>query len=274
MNATPVGALLLCRADLSAVRPPALLLREQQLLVPAGDGWSALVPEGKSWRGSGDSEGDPVDRVLVGWASAVAVASNRPALALWWDGDRAGFVLAAGFRRPVGYIWLADGTPVGEHEAIRTFAARLGLDPVLDVQALEPLILPDPESDARARLIGLIAVLARTGLDLPPGLTPGEPADRLRATARALGAEALSGGEWDGWRDAVRAELHAVEEGLDHWLRAPRGRTTAQTLGAVQLAVGVPMALWGARRRSPGWVAAGAVLIVNGALGYLRSPWP
>ncbi|MGW4575733.1 hypothetical protein ACWEM5_31700, partial [Streptomyces tendae] len=31
--------------------------------------------------------------------------------------------------RPVGYVWLANGTPAGEDEAMRTFAARLGLDP-------------------------------------------------------------------------------------------------------------------------------------------------
>ncbi|MEU4495000.1 hypothetical protein AB0F96_16550 [Streptomyces sp. NPDC023998] len=257
MNATSVGALLLCRAEPAVVRPPAHLLREQQLLIPAGQNWSMLVPEGKPWLDGGE----PVDRVLAGWATALAVGVNWPVLALWWDGDRAGFTLASGFRRPVGYTWLADGTPVGEDEAMRTFAARLGLDPVLDMQALEPLTLPDPGSDARTRLLGLIAVLARDGLYLPMGMTPGESADRLRSVARALGAEPV---EWSGWRDAVRAELDVVEGGpLGPWLRGPKARL----LGAAQLAAGVPLAVWGLRRRSGGWAVAGAVLMAHGVLG-------
>ncbi|MFC5150453.1 hypothetical protein [Streptomyces amakusaensis] len=266
MNATPVGALLLCRAEPSTVRPAAHLLRERQLLAPAGDDWSVLVPEGKPWREAGEQ----VDRVLAGWASAVAVATNRPTLALWWDGERAGFTLASGFRRPVGYVWLADGTPAGESEAMHTFAARLGLDPVLDVQSLDPLTRPDTASDARARLLGLVAVLTRAGLRLPPGLLPGEPGGRLRATARALGAETV---EWAGWRDAVRAEFHAVEEGLDHWLKERDDQDHARTLGAVQLAAGLPLALYGLRRGSAGWVAAGAVLMLNGAVALRRLPW-
>ncbi|MFF4227850.1 hypothetical protein [Streptomyces sp. NPDC001820] len=261
MNPTPVGALLLCRAEPAAVGPAAHLMREHQLLAPAGQRWSVLVPEGKPWLDGGE----PVDRVLAGWAVALAVAANWPVLALWWDGDRAGFTLASGFRRPVGYTWLADGTPVGEDEAMRTFAARLGLDPVLDLQALEPLARPDPGADGRARLLGLIAVLARTGLALPAGLSPGEPADRLRSVARELGAETV---EWSGWRDAVRAELHAVEEGrLGRWLRGPRARL----LGAAQLAAGVPLLAWGFARRPAGlgWAAAGAVLVANGALSLV-----
>lgn len=257
MNATSVGALLLCRAGTEAVRPPAHLLREQLLLAPAGPEWSVLIPEGKPWL----HDGEPVDRVLAGWAVALAVGANWPVLALWWDSDRAGFTLASGFRRPVGYIWLADGTPVGEDEAMRTFAGRLGLDPVLDLQELEPLTRPDSGADARARLLGLIAVLARTGLALPTGLSPGEPADRLRSVARAQEAEAV---EWSGWRDAVRAELDVVEEGpLGPWLRGPKARL----LSAAQLAAGIPLAVWGVRRGSGGWVVAGAVLIAHGALG-------
>ncbi|MFI6285444.1 hypothetical protein ACIBCM_11915 [Streptomyces sp. NPDC051018] len=260
MNAIPVGALLLCRAGPSAVRSPAQLLRERQLLVPAGDEWSVLVPEGAPWR-----EDEPVDRVLGGWAAALAVAvgSGRPVLALWWDADGAGFTLASGFRRPVGYIWLADGTPVGEDEAMLTFAERLGLDPVLDVQDLEPLTLPDPDADSRARLAGLAAVLSRAGLDLPRGLTLGAPGARLLAAAREAGAERV---EWVGWRDAVRTELHSVEESLDHWLREPGDRTGPRLLGAVQLAAGVPLVAWGLRRGGAGWTVAGAVLIAQGAL--------
>ncbi|MFE5995471.1 hypothetical protein ACFQ6C_01060 [Streptomyces sp. NPDC056454] len=270
MNATSTGALLLCRADPETVRPLAHLLREQMLLTRAGGEWSVLVPEGKPWRGTGPSETgpsgsagpEPVDRVIGGWASALAVGSPWPVLALWWDADRAGYTLAAGFRRPVGYIWLTDGTPVGEDEAMRTFAARLGLDPVLDLQALEELTRPDPEADAEARLRGLLAVLTRTGLILPTGLTPGESADRLRSVAAVQrGAERV---EWAGWRDAVRVELDAVENSsLGPWVRGPRARAIA----TAQLAAGLPLLLWGARRRSGGWVAAGAVLLAQGALG-------
>ncbi|MEU9704167.1 hypothetical protein [Streptomyces sp. NPDC047981] len=264
MNATsgsrPAGALLLCRAEPAAVRPPAQLLREQLLLAPAGTEWSVVVPEGKPWLHGGE----PVERVVTGWATALAVsAATWPVLALWWDADRAGFTLAAGFRRTVGYTWLADGTPVGEDEAMRTFAARLALDPVLDVQALEPLTRPDPDADADARLVGLTAVLARVGLVLPTGLTPGESADRLRSVALAQGAEQL---EWSGWRDAVRAELDAVEGGpFGPYLRGPRARL----LGAVQLGAGLPLLAWGIGRRSGGWTAAGALLVAHGALGLV-----
>lgn len=279
MTAASVGALLLCRADPETVRPVARLLQERMLLTPAGDGWSALVPDRKPWRhdghdgnggaaghgsgGPGHTGAEPVDRVLGGWATALAVGSTWPVLALWWDGERSGFTLAAGFRRPVGYVWLADGTPAGEDEAMRTFAARLGLDPVLDLQALEALTQGDPEADADARLRGLLAVLTRAGVSMPPGLTPGEPADRLRAAAGAhREAEVI---EWAGWRDAVRVELDAVESGsLGPWIIGPRARAVA----AVQVAAGLPLALWGARRRSGGWIAAGLVLLAQGALGF------
>ncbi|GGT81384.1 MULTISPECIES: hypothetical protein [Streptomyces] len=262
MNATPgsrpVGALLLCRAEPAAVRPPAQLLREELLLAPAGIDWSVLVPEGKPWVHGGE----PVERVVTGWATALAVsAAAWPVLALWWDGDRAGFILAAGFRRSVGYTWLADGTPVGEDEAMRTFAARLALDPVLDVQALEPLTEPDRDADAHTRLIGLTAVLARVGLELPTGLTPGHSADRLRSVALAQGAEEV---EWSGWRDAVRAELDAVEGGrLGPYLVGPRARL----LCAAQLGAGLPVLAWGLARRSGGWTTAGALLVADGMLG-------
>ncbi|MFJ2112075.1 MULTISPECIES: hypothetical protein [unclassified Streptomyces] len=268
MTATSVGALLLCRAEPAAVRPAAHLLRERLLLAPAGGEWSVLVPEGKPWLDGAD----PVERVVTGWAAALAVGASWPVLALWWDGDRAGYTLAAGFRRTVGYVWLADGTPVGEDEAMRTFAARLGLDPVLDLQALEPLSRPDPEADSGARLLALTAFLARTGLVLPAGLTPGEPADRLREVVRVQpDAESV---EWAGRRDALRAELDVVEDGpFGPWLRGPRARL----LGAAQLTAGIPLTLWAARRRSAGWAFAGGLLMVQGALALaydrLRTPW-
>lgn len=284
MNATsPAGALLLCRAEPEAVRPVATLLRERMLLAPAGGGWSVLVPEGKPWRGPGRGPGsgvgtgpgpgpgtgfrvadvtEPVDRVVSGWATALAVGSTWPVLALWWDGDRAGYTLAAGFRRPVGYVWLADGTPAGEDEAMRTFAERLGLDPVLDVQALEELTRPDPDADARIRLRGLLAVLTRIGLVLPPGLDPDTPGDRLYAAADDRPeAEPVA---WTGWRGAVRAELDSVESSrLGPWMRGPRARM----LAGAQFAAGLPLVLRGIRRRGGGWALAGALLMAHGALG-------
>ncbi|HWU11221.1 MAG TPA: hypothetical protein VN520_33505 [Streptomyces sp.] len=276
MTATSAGALLLCRAGPGSVRPVARLLPERMLLVPAGAGWSVLVPEGKPWRKAGredhrgtpaagdppdEGSAEPVDRVVGGWATALAVGSTWPVLALWWDGDRSGYTLAAGFRRPAGYTWLADGTPAAEEEAMRTSAARLGLDPVLDVQALEALTRPDPEADADARLRGLLAVLARAGVALPPGLTPGEPADRLRSAAGAHPeAEQV---ERAGRRDAVRMGLDAVESGSPGpRVLGPRARAVA----TAQVATGLPLALWGVRRRSGGWVTAGLILLVQGVL--------
>ncbi|QGV78611.1 hypothetical protein [Streptomyces ficellus] len=257
MNATSVGALLFCRADRTSVRPPALLLRERLLLAPAGPDWSVLVPEGAPWR-----EGaEPVDRVVAGWAGALTVGVTWPVVALWWDTDRAGCVLATGFRRPVGYTWLADGTPVGEDEAMHTFAERLGLDPVMDARDLEPLTRPDELADAPARLLGLAAVLARHGLTLPPGLVPGTPAVLLWAAARERGAEQL---EWQGWLDAVRSELDAVEEGpLGPWICGPRARA----LATAHLAAGLPLLAWALTRRSPGWAATATLLVTQGALG-------
>ncbi|GAA2763044.1 hypothetical protein GCM10010103_20850 [Streptomyces paradoxus] len=137
-----------------------------------------LVPDGRPWRDGAE----PVDRVATGWATALAVGAPWPGLALWWDTDHAGFTLASGFRRPVGFVWLASGVPAGEDEAMRTFAARLGLDPVLDVQDLDRPAAPDQAADARTRLRGLLAVLARVlavlarvGVSLPAELAPGSP---------------------------------------------------------------------------------------------------
>lgn len=257
------GALLLCRAAPEAVAPAAHLLREPMLLTRAGGEWSALVPEGGPWQGGGE----PVDRVLTGWATALAVGAPWPVLALWWDSDRAGCALASGFRRPVGYDWLADGTPAGEDEAMRTLAARLGLDPVFDMQSLEELTRPDPDADAPARLRGLVAVLTRAGVSLPAGITPGEPAERLLRASRARAD--VQQVEWGGWRETVRAELDVVGRSpLGPWLpwsRSPRARA----LAVAQIAVGLPLAGWGVRRRSPGWFAAGALLLGHGALGLV-----
>ncbi|MFM9366797.1 hypothetical protein [Streptomyces sp. Da 82-17] len=247
------GALLFCRAAPADVRPVAGLLRERLHLAPAGGQWSVLVPDGTPWTRAGE----PVDRVLAGWATALAVGTSWPVLALWWDPDRSGYLLASGFRRGVGYVWLAGGTPVGEDEAMRTFAARLGLDPVLDVQALEPLTRADPDADARDRLRVLLAILGRAGLAAPMGLTPGASAAELRTAVRALpDAETV---EWPGWREAVRAEL------------APHGgHPAARVLAAVQLAAGLPLTLFGLRRRSAAWTTAGVLLLGHGVLELVR----
>ncbi|MFC5799279.1 hypothetical protein [Streptomyces formicae] len=290
MDATSVGALLLCRAEPAAVRPPAALLREPLVLAPAGDGWSVLVPAGTPWR----TGAEPVDRVLTGWATALAVGANWPALALWWDADRAGYTLAAGFRRTVGYVWLADGTPAGMDEAMSTFAARLGLDPVLDVQDLEPLTRPDADADARARLRGLVAVLSRTGLALPEGLAPGASAERLREAAEtAPDAEPVEGHavrrvaagvEWAGVASGPRDEPSPRHEQEAHRDLAPHHdpasyrHPVARLLSVVQLAAGLPLVVRGIRRRSAGWTAAGAILLAHGAVGLacdrLRAPRP
>ncbi|MFF5495432.1 hypothetical protein [Streptomyces aquilus] len=255
------GALLLCRAEPEAVAPAARLLRERMLLTRAGRDWSVLVPEGKPWRAAGE----PVDRVLTGWATALAVGAPWPVLALWWDTERSGYTLASGFRRPVGYVWLANGTPAGEDEAMRTFAARLGLDPVLDVQPLDQLTKPDSAADARARLTGLLAVLTRAGLTLPTGLAPGEPADRLReAAGRRPDTRPV---EWEGLQETVRAELEVVAgRRLAPWLPWS-GDPRARALALAQVAAGLPLTAFGLRRRSSGWITAGALLLAHGALG-------
>ncbi|MGP4006250.1 hypothetical protein [Streptomyces sp. 4N124] len=255
------GALLLCRAEPESVGPAAQLLHERMLLTPAGAEWSVLVPEGTPWLHGGE----PVERVVTGWATALAVSAPWPVLAVWWDADRGGFTLASGFRRPVGYDWLGDGIPAGEDEAMRTFAARLGLDPVLDMQALDALTKPDSAADARARVRGLLAVLTRAGVALPAGLAPGEPADRLSEAARAHPQARIV--EWPGGREAVRARLAAVDRGrLGPWLPWS-GDPRARALAFAQVAAGLPLTVWGVRRRSGGWVVAGALLVAHGALG-------
>ncbi|MGW8061526.1 hypothetical protein ACVV2G_04385 [Streptomyces ziwulingensis] len=252
--APTAGALLLCRAEPDSVAAVAPLLGERMPLARAGGPWSVLVPEGRPWRHGGE----PVDRVLTGWAAALAVGAPWPVLALWWDADRAGFTLASGFRRPVGYVWLASGVPAGEDEAMRTFAARLGLDPVLDLASLDRLTGPDPEADARARLRGLLAVLTRAGIALPAGLDPGEPADRLGAAARALPGVRRT--------EAPGRRPTADETRLAPWMPWVGG-PGARALALAQMAAGLPLTAWGVRRRSGGWTTAGALLLAHGALG-------
>ncbi|WP_345595801.1 hypothetical protein [Streptomyces marokkonensis] len=256
VSAPASGALLLCRAEPDSVAAVAPLLGERMTLLRAGEEWSALVPESGPWL-HGD---EPVDRVLTGWAAALAVGAPWPALALWWDADRAGCTLASGFRRPVGYVWLAAGTPVGEDEAMRTFANRLGLDPVLDVQSLDRLTWPDPEADARTRLRGLLGVLTRAGVALPTGLDPGEPAGRLAAAARAV-------------PDARRTEATGRRPAADESRLAPWmpwvGGPGARVLALAQMAAGLPLTAWGLRRRSGGWTTAGVLLVAHGALGVV-----
>jgi hypothetical protein len=259
VSAPAAGALLLCRAEPDSVAAVAPLLGERMPLLRAGDEWSVLVPEGGPWRDGGE----PVDRVVTGWAAALAVGAPWPVLALWWDADRAGYTLASGFRRPVGYVWLASGTPAGEDEAMRTFAARLGLDPVLDLQSLERLTRPDPEADARARMRGLLAVLTRAGVALPDGLDPGAPAERLGEAAGALpGASRIS---------VAGRRPTADESRLAAWMPWVGG-PGAHALALAQVAAGLPLTAWGLRRRSGGWTAAGALLVAHGALGVAYRP--
>ncbi|MFG2683908.1 hypothetical protein [Streptomyces sp. NPDC048392] len=253
-SAPAPGALLLCRAAPDSVAAVAPLLGERMPLVRAGEEWSALVPAGGPWRDGGE----PVDRVVTGWAAALAVGVPWPVLALWWDADRAGYALASGFRRPVGYVWLAGGTPAGEDEAMRTFAARLGLDPVLDLASLDRLTRPDPGADARARVRGLLAVLTRAGVRLPAGLDPGDPADRLRERAGALPGTRWTAGTR--WRDTASLAVRPPGE------YGPGGRA----LALAQVAAGVPLMAWGARHRSGGWTTVGALLTAHGAPALVR----
>ncbi|MEU6734401.1 hypothetical protein ABZ929_14545 [Streptomyces physcomitrii] len=332
-SASAAGALLLCRAAPAQVAPLARLLGERMLLVPAGEGWSVLVPEGKPWLHGGEA----VDRVLTGWATALAVGADWPVLALWWDTERGGYTLASGFRRTVGYEWLAGGTPVGEDEAMRTFAARLGLgsppagqpaaaeparqeparqeparqepvrqeparqepapaatssdpsafsgdDPVR--AALRALTRPDPAADARARLAALVRVLGHAGLALPAGLAPGDTADRLREVARVQPEaqqieqrggrnrrEAPRGEHGEAVRPAgypeARAGLGAARgTGREDGPVPSPGGLPARLLGPAQLALGLPLLVWGAARRNGGWAAAGLVLAAEGGLRW------
>ncbi|MEV4441313.1 hypothetical protein AB0K09_20275 [Streptomyces sp. NPDC049577] len=247
------GVLLLCRAEPDRVRPSAQLLREPLLLAPAGEGWSVLVPGEDPWH-----EGETgVAAITADLAHALAMAEPWPVVGLWWDEDGAGFVVAAGFRRTAGYTWLADGTPLGGEEAMTALRARLGLDPVLDGAALDRLTEPDSDADARARVLGLVAVLTRTGLRLPTGLAPGLGADGLRAAAGMLAVtEAV---QWPGWRAAVRTGLHA----------AGRGAGRLRLLGAVEVVAGAALLARGRGR----WRAAGAVLVADGALTIAYDAW-
>ncbi|MEU2425262.1 hypothetical protein ABZ619_30300 [Streptomyces sp. NPDC007851] len=44
------------------------------------------------------------------------------------------------------------------------------------------------------------------------------------------------------------------------------GRSKARLLALAEVAVGVPAAAWGVRRRRVGWAVVGAVLLVHGVL--------
>lgn len=197
ISQTTAGGLLLCRAEPLAARPAAHILRERLLLAPAGE-WSVLVPEAKPWLGGAES----VAEVLAGWGAAVALSSNWPVLSLWWEEGRTGFVLSSGFRRSAAYAWDAAGRPHGEPDpdTMRVLAARLGLDPVLDLEELERLTRPDAAADGASRLLGVIALLARAGLALPAGLNPG---NRPTGCARRPGSPRRRSG-WSGRAGATR----------------------------------------------------------------------
>ncbi|WP_424211828.1 hypothetical protein ACN20G_06845 [Streptomyces sp. BI20] len=254
-----VGGLLLCQATPFAVRPTAHALRVPLRLAPAGS-WSVLVPEDLPWQGP-EADAPTVADAFDGWAPALTVGAGWPVIGVWWDGGRTGFVSALGFRRAVSFGWEADGTPVGDPDVMRVLAARIGLDPVLDLEVLERLTRPDENADGPARLLGLLALLTRAGLALPPGLAPDTPMGALREAARsAPGAEAVT---WSGWREAVHTELDVLEAGpLGPWLRGPRARA----LGIAQVAAAVPLLAWAGRRRNTAWLTTGGVLLAHGAL--------
>jgi hypothetical protein len=239
------GVLLLCRARPDAVVPVVPVLRERVGLAEAGDGWTVLVPEGEPWRG-----GETVERVATGWAFALAVGVSWPVLAVWWDADRCGCVLASGFRRPVGYVWLANGTAVGEDEAMRTLGEQLGVEEPEGAGALLALARTDSAVDGRGRVRGFVGVLEGVGVRLPEGMVVGEP---LR---RGLG-EVVPGAAMGGVEPAVGA---AVGSG-------------ARVVALVQVGVGVPVIVWGVWRRRAGWVVAGVLLVVDGVVGGLRVGW-
>ncbi|MER0246123.1 hypothetical protein AAHZ94_29950 [Streptomyces sp. HSW2009] len=190
----------------------------------AGDGTDAGTDAGTD-TGAGDGAGGPYDRGDVGAAGAVgrgagpgslsavpdsgavadlartvAAGEAWPVIGVWWGPDGAGFTVAAGFRRPVGFAWLADGTPAGPPEAAGALIARLGLDPVLDGAALDELTgvgrttlapgAPDPEGP--------------TAPDAPSALeSSSAPEDPSAATGPA-GQETPSAGEAPATPDASR----------------------------------------------------------------------
>ncbi|MGX8908310.1 hypothetical protein ACR820_24300 [Streptomyces netropsis] len=259
------GVLLLCRAEPDRVRPSAQLLGMPLLLAPAGEEWSALVPGENSWR----DEGEELSVLTADWAHGLTVAESWPVVGLWWDGAEAGFVVAAAFRRTVSHTWHADGTqPPGAEEAMTALRTRLGLDPVLDGAALDRLTVPDPDIDAPARALGLVAVLARAGLHLAAGLTPGTDAPLLREAAAALPATETV--EWPGWREALRTGLDESERGaLGAWTRGPKARVR----GAAEIAAGVSVALCARRAGRRGWAAAGWALAADGVLTLAYDRW-
>ncbi|MEV5506043.1 hypothetical protein [Streptomyces orinoci] len=261
MSATdhaPAGLLLLCRAAPDRLRLAARLLGTPLLLAPAGEGWSVLVPAaGAADAAEGVEEGGSPAARAARWATALTATGGRPVVGLWWDADGAGFVVAAGLRRTAGHTWLADGTPLGEADALRVLRVRLGLDPVLDAEALQALGRADSEADARARLRGLIAVLGRAGLRLGPGLAPGKGREELYAAASALPlAEAVRG---PGPR-ALGPQL------------ARRVRVRVRVLGAAEVGAGLVLLTWAGTRRR-GWAAVGAALVVDGALVLAYERW-
>ncbi|MER6404073.1 hypothetical protein ABT269_11180 [Streptomyces viridosporus] len=87
--------------------------------------------EGARPRGSWAEAAEPADRVVTGWGTALTAGASRSAVALREDADRAGLLLASGFRRPVGQVRPAGRDRAGKKEAMRAFVGRTGLGPVL-----------------------------------------------------------------------------------------------------------------------------------------------
>ena len=160
------------------VRRPAahLLLCERMLLTGAGPGRSVLVPEGSPWL-YGD---EPVDRVLTGWATALAVGAPWPVLALWGASTapdtRSGPACAD---RPATSGSRTARRPARTGDA--HLANRLGLDPVRELRSLEELTKADSGADARPVCAACSPSYARTGSP-PAGRTPGDPPTRPHET--------------------------------------------------------------------------------------------
>ena len=242
--------------------------------LPAGDGWSVLVPEGKPWRKDGppgygspaaEHGTEPVDRVLAGWATALAVGLAWPVLALWWDGDRSGCTLAVGLPA-TGRLRLARERHPGRRGR-GDADLRRPAGPRPRTGRPGPW-KPSPARTRRRTPAPGCAACSRSspapGSTLPPGLTPGEPADRLRSVAAIRPA-----GGADRVGRLARRGAGGTRRGRARQPR-PLGARAARRgpLATAQVAAGLPAHRCGAapaqRRLDRG---GPALLLVQGALG-------
>lgn len=74
----------------------------------------------------------------------------------------------------------------------------------------------------------------------------------------------------------VRAVLDGAADGHHAPCLPWSGTPTSPRPVPRPVATGLPLALWGLRHRSAGWITAGALLLAHGALGLsyeLTRPW-